>query len=70
MAYKIQIGRKKIRNDLVNAGFDLNKKVSFWGRKITLSKAINLFDKDDISDAKRMIDDKKKGLPLVDFKVK
>lgn len=47
--------REKLKKDYLKAGFDLNKIVDFWGKKMKLVDAIVKMDKDDISDGYKQI---------------
>lgn len=55
MAKTLAVEKNKLRKDFKDAGFDLNKKVDFWGQKIPLKRAISKMDKDDIEDAYNII---------------
>jgi hypothetical protein len=65
MVHNLKKQREKLREELSEAGFDLNKKVDFWGKIIPLNKAIDLMDKGDIKDSYKMIDWKRKGLSVI-----
>jgi hypothetical protein len=47
--------KMKLRKDFKDAGFDLDKKVDFWGQRISLKRAIGKMDRDDIADAYNLI---------------